>query len=372
MKIIIQKNEKRLLLILGLLAYLLVIYKVVWLTFIPEIREKNQRIDQLQQYKQKLDNEISQTNVKKLMLISKNTEIDRFGAYVDKEANVTDCIEYIEKTARIINEDVRGINITAPILKETKESRFYELKMDFVVKLSMSSVKDLLNYIENSSKIINVVRFSLVKATETTSSAKEDKLYEVFLTLKMYALEKEAADKLYELGRHRMYRFEDDDVPTTVELASLLNSSSESGNNSSGTIKSDYSIQLNSFLSAGDNFVFIGNDPAKEKLSIKTNQYLKMELSLTEDIYTVILNEANGKTHEFTGRTLNKDQNMRIQLNLSQIQENKDMGIQLKIKNSSQHKLNIVLSDPSGRVNIVDREQKEISSVSENEKVTIQ
>lgn len=371
----LKRNEIILISVLGLLLYAFVLYKFVWVPVVPEIREQKDHIEQLQSDKDKLDSELQNIDLKRIELNSKQAGDERLEGYLNNETNVTDCIEYMGKLADAVDSDITDVNISVPEKKEVNNSQYYEIKIDFTTTLNINKIKDMLSYIENSSKLMKIGRFQISKEKAEKQNiipVMSNKLFKTNLSLNMYALNIEAADKLYEYGRHKFNRYEYGDAAAfeASDINGISNIQDNDGTNTAVNSK-DFEINFNSFLTAGDNFILFGFDKSEDKLTLKTNKYITMELSIGNNSYLINALDSSGKKYGLTGAVPNRDLNMWININLSQIQENKNIGLKIKVINNSGNKLNVTMDDAARRVILTDRQGKEIYDGSQEEKVYI-
>jgi len=382
MKFKLKRNEIILVSVLGLLIYVFVFYKFIWTPVIPEIGEQKNLITTLEKEKQQLDLDLSNLDSKKIELVSKKAGYERLEGYLNNEANVTDCIEYIDKLANVVDSNITKVNIAIPEQKEVDKSKYYQIKIDFNTVLPINKIKDMLIYIENSSKLVDVSRFVLSPAkvenldtTSLDSSILADKLFNAALTLNMYTLNIEAMDKIYEYSRHRFNRYEYGSITAfednTLDIDSTLADNIDTDGSNVIVNNKDFEIKLFSFLAAGDNFVLLGSDKLNEKLTLKTNKYITMDLSIGNNSYTLNAVNGSGKPYKIQGSIPNRDLNMFINVDISQIKENENMGVKIKVINNSDNKLNVTLADKSRKVTLTDRTGKVISSGNDKENVYI-
>ncbi len=377
----LKKNEIVLLSVLGILLYIFLFYKFIWVPVVPEIMDQKDRIAELTLSRDKLNQELQNLDNKKLVLISKQAGNERLEGYLNNEANVSDCLDYMGKLSGIVGDGIKEVNIGTPEKKEVNSSQYYEIKINYSIELEIDKFKDMLSYIENSSKIMKISRFD-IKSNKTeenqntginTPVSDSDK-YKADITLIMYALDLEAADRLYEYGRHKFNRYEygngseGSDVQGVPETAGVPTGGATDTN--TGTTN-DFQINYSSFLMAGDNFKLRGFDKDEERLDLKTNEFINMELDIGGNTYDIKAEDSKGKKYGVSGAVPNRDLNMLINVIVSQIEENKDIGLKIKVINNSGNKLNIILNDTSGRATVTDRQGTEIRDKNEQEKVYI-
>jgi len=379
----LKKNEKILLSVLGVLLYILIMYKFIYVPIVPEIAQQKSNIAAMLLQKQQLEEDLSRMYAKKSELQSRKAADERLGAYLSNEANVTDCVEYIDKLSEIMGSNISNINIAAPVLKEIGKSRYYEIKIDFNTQGSLKKIMDMVTYIENSSKVARIGRFQIripEKADGKALINKDTKevIYNASLTLNMYSINIEAADKLYEYGRHKFNRYEDggEDVFKSFDILETKETfytgqKNKAANSNSKSSFSDFLVNLNSFLKAGDNFTVLGTDKSEDMLSFKTNKLLNMDMSINHNIYIITVSENTGKTYKLKGSVPDRELKMEINAILSPIAENRNLLLKLKIENNSSNNINVLLNDKSGRVTITDRLGNVINEGSISERLRI-
>ncbi len=411
MKFALKRKEIMLISFLALLVYAFVFYKFVWTPVIPEIASQNEEMGRLQSEKAALDLNLQELESNKAKVLSIKSGSERLDGYLSSEANVMDCIEYMDKLAKIAGTDITNINVAAPQKKEAGKAVYYEINIDFTTTQDIKGIRDIVDFIENSSKLINISRFEIkpekekaktgtpvtavktpVTAVKTPASAgtpanqvntnakagetpKEN--YVANMSISMYALKLESADKFYEYARHKFNRYQYGSI-SPLELTAIDVLSGKANNITLGTNTAasdsdtkDFEINLNSFLSAGDNFTVFGTDKQRDKYSSKTNKYITMSVNINKSSYTVAITDAAGVSSSFSGAAPDRDLNMTISTNLSLIPENKGLGLKIKIFNNSGNKLNIVKNDVTKKVILTDRNAKEIKNGNNQEKVLI-
>lgn len=386
----LKKKEIILISLLGLLIYALVMYKFIWVPVVPEIGEQKNKIVDLQSQKKDLEADLQNLDAKKTELASKTAGNERLAGYLSNETNVTDCVEYMDKLAKIVGSEITGVSIAAPEKKETGAATYYEIKIDFNSKAPINKIMDMVSYIEGSSRVMKIENFHVTEEKEQKDAAQanngakkdnqanqanaENKKYKAAVALSMYALNIEAADKIYEYGRHKFNRYEYGTDQVFRGLNPVSTNSVSQGKNGTPTniINSrDFEINLNSFLTAGDNFIIQGLDKSKDKLSLKTNKYLTMDMSIANNSVALTLLDGTPKSYNLNCDVPNRALNMFINVNLSQIAENKNLGLKLIVRNNSQNNLNVTLDDISRKVRLFGRDGKEIKDGSNNEKIII-
>jgi Tfp pilus assembly protein PilO len=410
-----KRKEIVLVSVLALLVYILVFYKFIWVAMVPEITAQKDKIVSLQNEKEQLDTDLKDLEASKEKILSIKSGSERLDGYINNEANIMDCIEYMDNLAKIVGSDITDISIAAPEKKEVNNSQYYELKIDFTTKQNIQNIKNMVDFIENSSKLINISRFNITtekedvgkigttpvteektaavtnkpdatatkKTTGTDAAPKTNnaeissKPYTANVTISMYAMNIEAADKFNEYARHKFNRYQYGDLsPLELAYSDLLsakpNNVITSGTNSaSNTDTKDFEISFNSFLSPGDNFTVFGIDKLKERLTSKTNKYLTMSVEISKSSYTIKVSDGTGKASMLSGSIPDRDLNMAINTNLSNIPENKKIGLNIKFVNNSGNNVNIVLKDVSRKVILTDRNAKQIKENNNSERVFI-
>lgn len=412
MNFTLKRKEILLVSVLALLVYILVFYKFIWTPVVPEISSQKEEIGRLQSEKVKLDSDLKDMETNKAKIVSIKSGSERLDGYLNKEANVMDCIEYVDNLSKTVNANVTDINIAVPEKKETGKSKYYEIKIDFTTVQDINGIKQMVEFIENSSKLINISRFEIsptekekntadIKTPATTDAVKKPvttvttkkpaviqtaanpangetpkKNYTAKLTISMYALNLGAADKFYEYARHKFNRYQYGYV-SPLELTSLdvlkvnTNNITVGTNKASDSNTKDFEINLNSFLSAGDNFTVFGTDKLKDRYSSKTNKEINMSVEINNSSYTVKITGGAGQASSFSGSVPDRDLNMFINTDLSLIPENKSIGLKIKLINNSGNNLNITKRDVLRKVILTDRNSKEIKNGNNNEKIII-
>ncbi|TYQ13248.1 UNVERIFIED_CONTAM: dockerin type I repeat protein [Acetivibrio alkalicellulosi] len=169
-------------------------------------------------------------------------------------------------------------------------------------------------------------------------------------------------------------------INDTQKLSGAINSI-KFRSNISGISKIDYTVErvshifyrdivigVYSFLSGGRNFS-VYNRGANKSISFKTKITPQVRLTFYSDLVDVYVVGNSGSYSSYVGTVTRDVINIIITCMFPLIEENKDLGVELKIINNSDKRIRINLEDHSDRVTILDRNGNEITKYNNDENV---
>ncbi|HPD00726.1 MAG TPA: hypothetical protein PLA01_05185, partial [Acetivibrio sp.] len=129
-------------------------------------------------------------------------------------------------------------------------------------------------------------------------------------------------------------------------------------------------MTLGSFMTSGPNFVMTGS-VINSFIRFKTKEVVSVDLIIQQDTYTAKIIASDHDMVNLQGIILNGEPNVVVICNFPYIDENRNLGIDLKISNQSGKMVTISLADKNNAVRITDRDGSVISGYSESENVMI-
>lgn len=416
----IGKKELRLIILLGIVLYAFIFYKFVWTTKAPLISQTSDRILSLEKEKASLDEQYANMDAKKAQLTAKSTLNERIDEYLMNSVNMVDSLEYVDKLAALVGENIAEMNIGKPEERYTTSKnnplksetdlntpkqngqRYYESRIDFRAYMTNERAMQLIKYIEGGTQKVKITKFAikplkdnkLPPAAGTTPAkpdpaagagagtaaqtpagdpAAQEKLFEVDMTISLYSLNIRSLDRMFEYNRHKLNRFMNTGgiMFEEVQLSqgNLLAENLALLDSSLGM--EDIVIREQSYLTAGENLEIFGADREKV-LRLKTDKPLDVNIRFEENSYNISAPDSLKKTRQISGSLPKKDLiTMKIVVDMPVIEENKNIRLNLHIANNSDKKINISLDDKQNRVKINDRKGKTIFGDDSAEHVNI-
>jgi len=393
---------------LGFLIYILVFVKFIWFPIMPQISEKSTKIADLKSQKEKLEKEAQNIAGKQAKLDMGKTNDERLDEYLLNNANIIDGIEYIEKLAAIMGNEITSVNIVSPVeAKTTGGGKYFELKMSFSVNLSYDEMDNFIKFIEGSSKkvcitsyVMKVIDRAKLKNTtgQTATALSGETVYTLDMSMSMYSLNAKVSNELVEYSKRKFNRYLDGNkIPYAPQPENIGDSGTPSVpkstipqvrpdisfNNSlpstiytykcSGILDSDIAIIQKDFLMAGDNLKIYGINRPQDIRGFKTRKNNNISLYMSDSSYELSTVNDNGGSVVASGSVPSKEF---IKLYLSSdfepsVVENGDMGLNLGITNNSKKKIYITLVNSSGKVRITGASGNQIVQNSDSDRVYI-
>jgi len=418
------KKEIKLLIALGIILYVGLFIVLFVQNYIPQINEQNGRLAELKEKKRVLDNDLANIDNYKADLVSKTTSNERTENFIYLNADITDCIDYVDKLGLLMQNKINNVKVLDPVQKnldvvieEKEESKtlaepldeskvtgeeestepetkvvkkgqaYIELGLQFKADLTYNEITQLLNFIEGSSKRIKVYNFEMTPLTAEAKDSKvaaiaKDQLYKIDITIMMYSIN-DNADKLYDYSRSKFNRYleqkgmsfgESVTAPTkpknkTQTISS--NTTSTSTTNISGSVtKPDFYIRLKSYLMSGDNLIVVGERGDKDFFKYKTNYEETIRIEINNSTYRIEAPAARGRS-PILGNVPDRDMIMQILADVPNIKINNKLKLNVKIINNSKQKIIINCSDSGSRTTIMDRDGNKILGSSSSENIII-
>ncbi|MDP4183061.1 MAG: hypothetical protein Q8942_18485, partial [Bacillota bacterium] len=200
------KKEIKLIIVLGLLVYAFLFYMIFVNKYIPEINDVNSKLSEAQAKENALKDDLVNIDQKRSELNTKNIIGERFGNYLIDKGDVTDCIDYMEKLERLMNNRLTDVEIKEPVevkmdpnaqssssntstsdekligsddtsstsatnTSSSSGQNYYEMEMNFRGDLAYNEIWDLLTYIEGGSKRVQVTKFDMEPYKDNAKTA---------------------------------------------------------------------------------------------------------------------------------------------------------------------------------------------------------
>ncbi len=435
----IGKKEVKLLIVLGLLVYGLLFYMIFVNNYIPEINDVNSKLAEAKDKEDALKKDLANIEVKKSELQTKKVISERMGNYLLESGDITDCIEYMQKLERLMSNKLTDIKIMPPVkvssssekndsgkidvgaqtgAEPTEETStttttnsnsvngYYEMSIDFKADLAYNEIWELLAFIEGGSRRVKVSKFTMdtpkkeeVKVVTNAPKATpaptplpgqtfngivpSGQIYGVNATIKLYVLNIDDANKLFNFSRYKFNRFnEGADLKYTVSsitgdgyVPKVNNTTTTTNNNSvpqsSATGVADFTLDLDGYLKAGENFIIRGTNKDNEIFMNKTSGRTDVLLTINDSKYNMNIGYLTGKSATLYGEVPNRDLTADLLSQVPDIKENQKIKVYLKIVNNSSHKFKISIRDSNSRIKVMDRNGAVIKGSNNKEKVTI-
>lgn len=428
----IGKKEVKLLIVLGVLVYGLLFYLIFVNNYLPEIKEVNQQLSVARKQEQALKDDLKNIEEKRMDFKAKNVVDERIENYLYNTADVTECIAYMEKLEKLMDNKLTNVKISPPkefstkpdsknspspspandeklitdntdtsgaTVGSTAAQKYYEMEINFKAVLNYTEVSNLINYLEGGSRRIRVSKFIMsppkkqapqngnpvtTPAPQTTTP--EDLLYDIELAMNMYAINVGDTNKFYEYSRNKFSKFDgsggtpfmisavtDSSGNQTVAVNAGTNNTIGGDVNTAGTASAvpDISIRETGYLTAGENLLIEGIDKKNDIFMFKTNAKTIIQLLLDDSSYKMYINYKTGGIRTFSGTRSNRDINVDIKVEIPKTKVNERIAIEFKVINNSNTNVNIKLTDKLRRVNILERSGTVIKAGSSKEKVKI-
>lgn len=379
----IKKNEKKLLIIFGLMVYILVLIKFVLLPAIPKIKQGNQRLEDIKAQKAALEADYRNLENYKIELESNITIDERLGEYLMNNAGLSDSIEFIEKLALMMGTEISNISLGQPSEISADGVKYYGFPVKFSANMTYSELKELMKYCEGGSKKVRVDSFNIKPDSSVNEETTQDsQTFDSSLSLVFYSMDKNAADKLFQFSRSMLQGFErNDGTPIFVKEDATLPevdlpdkiSYSEDKKPSGSVITSDNADFIffhRGYLYGGYNFETYAKFNSTERIQETIAGTIDVLLTLDNKTYTIESVDYTGRTNRVTGDIPDKNFTMHIESDINtNVKENENLQLNIKIQNNSDKTIRIKMEQTGNRVKLMDRDGNDITGKNEKEKV---
>lgn len=391
----IGKREIVLLIIVGLILYVLGVYKLVYEPTSSDADTKNAEIAVVEDQKAKLDADITNKQIKLSEIKTKTSNNEKLDNYLLNNANVLDGYNLIGRISKLLGHEV-DMKIEAPVTKNSVGGKpYFEMKLSFAEVMTYQQLVELVNYLEGGSQKIKVTELNIetpkaiptnispVLSTQLTGSADAKTIqpgnlnyFLVSMKISVFSLNQGVSNKLFEYGRHTFNRYTEKDgqflVPSssTAVTSSVVNSDA-----AAAALNADLpsiNIEEGTSLTSADNLQIYGSDMANGVIRVIANKLHDVTITINDNGYTV---ESPGSVGEY--KSLSEALptgifKVNIKMNVPDIADNKNIRLNVKIINKSSKQVVFVKDDLRKICKITDRSGKEIVLQSASEKVLIQ
>lgn len=409
------RGQIYILIFLCLILYGVVFYNFIWSRALPEIETVNASIEVAQRKKEALDRDLANIENIKRSVNMKNVQNERLEEYLMSESDFSDSIEYIDKLDKLFENKLTDVNLDTPSEKTSKESgsKYYEFKIGFNASLTYKESMNLISYLEGGTRKVKITNFDfkpLIAARQSLqtpqapqsspnpqsvpnqqSSDSDSQLFSVGMTVNVYSLNLGSIDKMYEYSRQKFIRYNQGDgiifVPDSKDSAPSGNTAvskpnpnvstnvNTGRNTGSGSVnvtkKYDFEVHVLTFFAPGQNF-YAYDMNNKKAITYKTKDAVNMELNFAGDSYSFHAVDNLGKVREISGGIGSQNISMLVKSDFNvSVNEDKNLGANIKIKNDSGKSITITLSDNTRKIKITDRNGNVIYRRNDSERIYI-
>jgi len=295
--------------------------------------------------------------------------------------------------------------------KKSATNTYYEFRFSFKAEMTYEESMELVNFIEGGSRKVKISKFDLfpsssnsIKAGQSVNSGQRNNngsnadesadessedLFSVEMTINMYSKNLGSINNIYNYAKNNYNRFiNSEDKVIVPNLNTDLNNKKPDGvvsrndsvsEGSSGTVaterkKSDIEMRLGSFMASGPNFIIFGSGGYRNNLlRYKTKEVTKVSVNINKETYNVeVYSPDNGTSGTIQGALSNEEPHITVISNFpTDVVENKNLGIDLMVRNESGKMVSISLTDKNNAVRITDRNGSVIRGYSQSENVKI-
>ncbi|NLW27373.1 hypothetical protein [Acetivibrio saccincola] len=381
-------------LILALL-YGLIYYQFLWTARLdPKIEDLNKQLQEVKREKEILDRDLANLETIKRNIEILNVQDERFDSYLMNESNVADSIEYIDNLDRLFGNRFRNVTFKRPVRVTSKEKQrvYYEFGFNFNATLSLAEVMNLIDYLEGASKKVSIPKFTIRESTNTNLQSNDEepenniKMYDVDMSINLYALNIGNADKIYEYSQKRFNRVHDEDemisapfIGMTIEpgiidrtvIDRVITPVGGSSTAAAPAFVENINISLYSFLSGGHNFVITNKQDGKI-ISFKTKITPDVTLTFYGDYVDVKVVGDAGNVRTLNGAITSDVINLSVLTKFpTDVKENENLGLSIQVINDSQKPIRVQLDDKSRRAKLLDRNGNTIKRNSQIENLRV-
>jgi Tfp pilus assembly protein PilO len=348
-----------------IIGYLYFFYTYNWNHSIPGIQNNRQKITEMKEKVAKLEHELSNIEQSKRELDSLKTASLRYSDYIAQDIELVGALDYMEKLSSFFPGEIIAVSFTPPRENARFEPSFYELELNLRVALTYADLEALVDFVEGNTRIAKIKNIRITPdplPVEQRESA-GNRLPSIYqngwrlqasIGLTMYALDKDSAEKFYEMGRNKFERFgyfdgiayADSSMPLGGRVVNINFNQAGGGALPPATSRRDILIGMDSFLSGMDNFYVRGIDTSQNRESIRyrTKAYQNITLRLNNYTYSVDVYDAEGNTQSFLGSFPRRDVIVYLRDTVPDISENQDLGMTIKVINESDYNVGMQFS----------------------------
>jgi hypothetical protein len=388
----IDEKQKKILIALGVVIYLIFFVKFNLNQSIPSISANSKMIDEAELKLEALENDLNQISALERTQKQLVTANQRYSDFISQNAETIDSMEYIEKLKRLFNNKIQGVSFESPKEVISEVGSYYSFTTNFKVKFRMSELKALSSFVEGGAKKITITKLNISTIPNIENSGETNQIEKkpsiedqdielnMDIAITMYSIEKSSVEMFYEMSRKKLEKFVSDGIvfiPQDNNLSGNLVSINLGGGDNTPPPKAsrnmpDFVFRMYSFFSGGSNFFLVGNKGENNQYGeLKVQERQNVVLKLNNYVYSVDCLDSNSKLIHFSGQVPNRDIYVTLVANFPEIIENKDLAIDLKIINDSDHNISVYLEGKREKLKILDRNGNQVITKGEVDKICI-
>jgi hypothetical protein len=311
------------------------------------------------------------------------------------------------------NDDNTNISVSNSTSQKNASNTYYEFRFSFTADMTYDEVMDLVSFIEGGSRKVKISKFNIVPSAEKTAIISPSQnnsssnnaggqgndnnsegnesiagVFTVEMEINLYSKDMGSINSIYNYTKNNSNRFITSDGDVIVPVINIdsnkttpdgVVSYSDGGNKSSGVTGTkerkarDIEMRLDSFFAAGPNFSVYGwGGYSNNIVRFKTKDVTKVEIDFKKETYDAKVTRYDNEVKKLHGSFSSEEPHIVIVSNFPMnIDENKNLGIDLRISNQSGRTINISLTDKNDVVRITDRNGVVIRGYSQSENVKI-
>lgn len=372
-----NKKEKTLIVILGVLVYLFLFVKVVLVDSIGKIKDKQQSLAEVLSRKEALELEYQNINIYKEEIKVKTVSDERLGGYLMNGAGLSDSIVFIENLAILLDTELKSISLGRP-QELTVESgvKYYGFPVNFKSVFPYHVLQNVIQYCEGGSRKVIISAFTMNPSKESNKGiSTNDQLFDVSMDLVFYSIDEKAADDLYQFSRSRFQEFRDEDgtpifIQSDEKLPEITIPKEEKvvQENVIDRKTADFIVYHTGSLVGSYNFEVFAAANSEDRIRRTIQGEMDVLLTLKNNTYTIEAEDTD-KANKITGTIAGDEFTFFIESNVKQVKENENVQLNIKIKNDSGKNIIVKINQTGNRVKLMDRDGNVIDIKDDEEKV---
>jgi hypothetical protein len=383
------KKQKKIVVIILAFAYLYFFYVYNWKTSIPGIKSNSQKLSVASQELESLEKQLKNIQITESKLQSLQTANERYSDYIEESVDIVDVINYMERLEKLFVGKISGVNLAPPRLNARSTPNYYEVAINFRATLKYNELLALTAFVEGGTKMSKITRLTVtpepftaeeraVFGNQLPSIYRENWNLITNVGITLYALDQGEAELLYEVSKNKFERFGYFDgiafvTPDLSEGGRVMNinlGEVPQGPLPPITNRQDIVITMASFLTGVPNFSVRGIDTGNnEGFDVRIRERQEVTIRFNNYMYSLEAIDPSGIRNAFTGNFPGRNVALYVRDLVPEIQENKDIGMDIRIVNESDYQVAVSLSRKSGRVRILDRDYQVVLSTNQRDKI---
>lgn len=366
----LNKKEKTMLLVLGIVVYLFAFIKIVIVDAMPKIKETQQKLLEVQRQEAVLEAEYLNLQAYKDDIRSKQVVDERLGSYLMNNAGLAEGILFIEKLAILFDTELGSIKLGVPQALSVKEAKYFGFPIEFTASLTYDAFHEIIAFCEGGSRKVNISSFDFKQ------SIKKD-LYDISIKMVFYSIDRESADKLFQYCRLNFQKFRDragDPVYITIDEEPDFSEVTVVQGKGGDITKSnaDFIVVNQGYLYGGYNFETFSSLNSDKRIRKTTTEKMDVLLTFTDTDYTIETTDFEGVKDVVNGSIPDRDFTFFIESNvITEVEENKNIYLNITVQNDSKNDIRVKMLQTGNRVKLMDRAGNVINGKSDEEKVYI-